>query len=92
LAQAQSEAMGALDEVITRIEKAHKPAAVVPAPSASTAPVAPAPVVRARRVIKPADLSTKPYLENREDVDAFLDALRLQLEAALAKDERIQIR
>jgi hypothetical protein len=92
LAQAQSEAMGALDEVITRIEKAHKPADVVPAPSASTAPVPPAPVVRARRVIKPADLSTKPYLENREDVDAFLDALRRQLEAALAKDERIQIR
>ena len=32
------------------------------------------------------------YLETQDDVDAFLDALRQELEKALASNERIQIR
>ena len=92
LAQAQGEAMGALDDVITRIEKAQKPTVPPPNTSAPTTPATPTPAVRSRRVIKPADISPKPYLETREDVDAFLAALRQQLESALAKNERIQIR
>ena len=48
--------------------------------------------MKSRRVIKPADVVNKPYLETAEDVEVFLTALRHQLEAAIAKDERIQIR
>ena len=93
LAQAQNEAMEVLDDVVTRIEKALKPAARPASPSPSSAPASPPPpAVRPRKVIKPADLSPKPYLESQADVDAFLAALRQQLESALAKEERIQIR
>ena len=93
LAQAQGEAVGALDDVVTRVEKALKTVVRPASPSASSAPATPPPpAVPPRKVIKPADLSPKPYLESQADVDAFLAALRQQLESALAKDERIQIR
>ena len=93
LAQAQNEAMEVLDDVVTRIEKSLKPAARPASPSPSSAPATPPPpAVRPRKVIKPADLSPKPYLESQADVDAFLATLRQQLESALAKEERIQIR
>jgi hypothetical protein len=48
--------------------------------------------VKARCVIKPAEIVNKTYLESREDVEAFIKDLRQRLEAAIAKNERIQIR
>lgn len=90
IAQAQTEALYALDNALGRIEEALK-AKPKEEPSASKSAPA-APVVKARRVIKAADVVTKPYLETPEDVEAFLKELRQRLEAAIAKNERIQIR
>jgi hypothetical protein len=42
--------------------------------------------------VLPASLVTATYLETPEQVTAFLDALRIELESALANNERIQIR
>jgi hypothetical protein len=44
------------------------------------------------RPIKPATLVKTAYLETQQDVDMFLDALKHELEDAIAKQERIQIR
>ena len=49
-------------------------------------------VVKSRKEIKPSSLMETAYLENREDIEGFLDALRRELEEAIAKGERIQIR
>jgi len=50
------------------------------------------PVVKKQKVVRPADLVSAAYLETKDDVDAFLSALRQELEKAIANDERIQIR
>jgi hypothetical protein len=52
----------------------------------------PKPVVRTVRPIRPATLVKTAYLETQQDVDHFLDALKHELEDAIAKNERIQIR
>lgn len=44
-----------------------------------------------RQVVARGLMGAKPYLENRADVDAYLDALRQQLEDALAQNARIEI-
>lgn len=49
--------------------------------------------VKKQRVVKPATLlGHSSFLETQADVDSFLDSLREELEEALAKGERIQIR
>ena len=88
IAQAQGEAVNTLDAAISRIEAALK--AKAPAQPGKTEP--PAPVVKARCVIKPAEIVNKSYLETTEDVEAFIKELRQRLETAIAKNERIQIR
>ena len=40
----------------------------------------------------PASLAKTTYLESREDVDIFLGTLRDELEDAITKGERIEIR
>lgn len=90
ITQAQAEALNALDNAISRIESALK-ARTPPAPQPGKNDP-PAPVVKSRCVIKPADVAGKPYLETSEDVDVFIKALRQRLDAAIAKNERIQIR
>lgn len=50
------------------------------------------PVVMTVRPIKPATLVKTACLETQQDVDMFLDALKHELEDAIAKNERIQIR
>jgi hypothetical protein len=52
----------------------------------------PPPVIRKQRIVKPVDLMKAAYLESVDDVNGFLDALRQELEKALANNERIQIR
>jgi hypothetical protein len=52
----------------------------------------PVPVVKKQHVVKPADLVKTTYLETSDDVNGFLDALRMELEQAIARNERIQIR
>jgi hypothetical protein len=90
IAQAKAEAVNALDKAITCIEAALKAKTPLPAQPGKTEPTAPA--VKPRCVIKPADFVNKTYLETPEDVEAFITDLRQRLEAAIAKNERIQIR
>ncbi len=88
IAQAQAEAMNALDTAVGRIEAALK--AKTPPPTQPGIPSAP--VVKPRCVIKPTDCINKSYIETPEDVETFLKELRQRLDAAIARNERIQIR
>jgi|GEM_PF-1914160 len=49
-------------------------------------------VVKPRKEIKPASLVKTPFLNSQEDINAFLDALRKELQDAFDRGERIQIR
>jgi hypothetical protein len=48
--------------------------------------------IKASRIIRPTELTKKPYLENSEDVLNFMTILKQRLDEAIAKDERIEIR
>jgi len=91
IAQAQAGVEHALDNAISRIEAELKalPSAAPVAPG-KTEP--PQPALKSRCVIKPAEVASKPYLETTEDVAAFITDLRQRLDAAIARNERIQIR
>jgi len=43
------------------------------------------------KIIKPANFSTKNYLETEDDIKEFIEALRKELEAALREHARIRI-
>ena len=49
-------------------------------------------VLKKKRVVEPAKLVVSAYLETQADVDGFLDKLRMELEQAIASDERVEIR
>jgi hypothetical protein len=90
ISQAEAEAVREFDAAIARIEEytTRQAAAPVGKGNGQTTTVA----VKKQRVVKPAELVKTPYLETQDDVNAFLDALRQELEKALANEERIQIR
>jgi len=52
----------------------------------------PHPVVKKIHPIRPASLVTTTYLETQQDVEGFLNALKRELDQALANGERIHIR
>lgn len=52
----------------------------------------PKPKFKKLTVIRPMSLVKKTYLEDSNDVEEFLSALRAELEAAIGNDERIEIR
>jgi nucleoid DNA-binding protein len=58
----------------------------------SPQPEKPKPVVKKVRPIKAAALMKTTYLETREEVEEFLASFKQELDDALAKGERIQIR
>jgi hypothetical protein len=89
ITQAEAEAIKEFDAAIARIEEFVKKAAAKP-PAKGTG--TPPPVVKKQRIIKASDLMKTTYLETPEDVNAFLDALRQELQKALVSGERIQIR
>jgi hypothetical protein len=93
ITQAESEAVKEFDLAQGRIEEFLRKAPVLAVPQGPSggSPVAP-PKVKKQRIVKPADLVEVMYLETRDDVNEFLGALREELEGALAKNERIQIR
>jgi hypothetical protein len=94
--QYQHAAVDAADEVFAIIEAAAKaPPPAPPAPNgdAPTTPAAPPPKpTKKRRVIEPTKLVTQNFLENKDDVDAFLEKLRKELESAINNNERVEIR
>ena len=50
------------------------------------------PPTKKRRIVQPMRLAGAAYLETPDDVDAFLDRLRTELEDAIKNNERIEIR
>jgi hypothetical protein len=86
ISQAVQEAERALDAAIAKIDEFLKEKQEKP-----TGDELPS-VVKPRKEIKPALLVRSPYLETQDDIDGFLDALRRELQDALARGERIQIR
>jgi hypothetical protein len=91
ITQAEAEAVREFDAGIARIEEYVRKQAEKPV-AKGAGQTTPTPVVKKQRVVKPAELVKTTYLETQDDVDGFLDALRRELEKALASNERIQIR
>jgi hypothetical protein len=89
ITQAEAEAVREFDAGIARIEEYVRSTAEKPAEKGTAKPT---PAVKKQRVVKPAELVKVTYLETQDDVNAFLDTLRQELEKALASNERIQIR
>jgi hypothetical protein len=94
IAQAEGEAMKEFDAAVGRIEEALRKLAQqkkLKGDGSCTVPPS-IPVVRKQRIVKPADIVKTTYLETSDDVNGFLDALRRELESAIANNERIRIR
>lgn len=94
ITQAEGEAVKEFDAAVGRIEDFLRKLAEQKQPKDAGSGLAtpPPPMVKKQRVIKPADIVKTTYLETSEDVNGFLDALRQELEQAIANNERIQIR
>ena len=94
ITQAEGEAIKEFDVAVGRIEDFLRKLVELKKPKDdhSGTPPPPPPVVKKQRVVKPANLLKTTYLETNEDVNSFLDALRQELEKAIASNERIQIR
>lgn len=91
IAQAEVEAVKAFDAGVARIEEFARKLAEKPAAKAADS-AGPAALVKVQKVVRPADIAQAAYLETQADVDAFLAALRTELEKAIGRDERVQIR
>lgn len=86
IGQAVQEAEHALDAALLRIEEFLKKK------QEKAGGDEPKPVIKPRREVKPATLVKTTYLETQNDIDGFLDALRKELQDALSRGERVQIR
>lgn len=90
ISQAVQEAEHALDKAIRDIEdflkKKHEKQV------ATGGGDEPKVIVKPRKEIKPSSLVKSPFLDSQEDINAFLDALRKELQEAFDRGERIQIR
>jgi hypothetical protein len=84
ITQAKQDAQQLYDDAVTKIEEASKSPKLVIGGNGTA--------VKSRRVIEPAKLVPKHYLETQGEVDEFLGSLRQNLEDALARNERIEIR
>ncbi|MEI4488939.1 BREX system P-loop protein BrxC [Frigidibacter sp. MR17.14] len=100
----QKAAQDAADDAFAVIEKAARkvvpvkptgtPAggAAQPQPASTTDPVVTKTPARKRRIVEPSRFAKTTYLETKDDIDAFLDTLREELEEAIANNERVEIR
>jgi exonuclease VII small subunit len=91
ITQAESQALEEFDVAVGRIESVVTEQKK-PKSDSSEESTKPAAVVRKQRIIKPTEIMKAAYLETPDDVNNFLNALRQELENALANNERIQIR
>ena len=94
ITQAESEAVKEFDAAEGRIEDFLRKLAEQKQPKDDgSGKVSPQhPVVKKQRIVIPADLVKTTYLETTDDVNGFLDALRKELEQAIANNERVEIR
>ncbi|MBX3319023.1 MAG: BREX system P-loop protein BrxC [Nitrospira sp.] len=88
ITQIETEALKEFDLATSRIEEFVRKATERPKEKGEQ----PKPVLKKKRVVVPAKLVASPYLETQAEVEAFLTTLRSELEQALTKDERIEIR
>jgi hypothetical protein len=92
IAQAEQQAQGAFDIALAKLEETLKPAGAPLTPDGSATHGPLKLTIKARRVVEPSKLVLTTYLETLEDVNAFLDRLRAEMEDAIHKGERIQVR
>jgi hypothetical protein len=93
ITQAAYEALTLFDAAQGRIQEFVKKVTEKPSGKGiGPAPQTPTPVVKKVHPIKPAALVQATYLETMDDVHGFLDQLRTEMEDAIHKGERIQIR
>ena len=92
IAQARQTAEAAFDRALTAIEQAQTPPPKPPVGDGPTPPVPPKPKVKKRRVVEARSVWSGGFIETPSDVEAFLDKLRAELEAAIEADERVQIK
>jgi hypothetical protein len=94
ITQAETEAVKEFDAAVERIEDFLRKLAEKTKPKDDEPGKVQSPpqVIKTQRIVKPADFAKTAYLESCDDVIGFLDALRQELETALANNERIQIR
>ena len=88
ITQIEAEALKEFDIATSRIEESVRRAIE----QSKEKEEQPKPALKKKRVVEPAKLVTSSYLETQADVEAFLKTLRSELEQALTKDERIEIR
>ena len=81
IAQAKGECTTLYDAAVKKVEAWVSPDEIVVPPP-----------IKKQKVIKPLDYSQNSYIETQDQVDAFLKALRTDMEQALKNNERIQIR
>lgn len=91
VAQAQAAAEPAFDQAFAVLEREVNSVANV-ASGGEDGEVGAVPIVKPRRAISPRELVGSGFLETQEDIDDFLEKLRKALEAAVAANERIQIK
>lgn len=90
IAQAETEALREFDNATLRIQEYL--ADYAKRPDATPTEKGNGPVVKTQRIIEPAKLAQAAYIETLDEVNAFLDTLRRELEHAIEQNERIQIR
>ena len=96
--QRQGAARDATDEAFDSIDKAARTVVTKgmgegeQAPLDGPEPVVKKPPTKTRRVVEPSHLAGATYLETKEDVVAFIEKLRKELEEAIENNERVEIR
>ena len=88
IAQATQAAEAADERALLAIETAQ----VSPSPKPGDPTPEPKPKVKRRRVVDAKALWSGGFIETSADIEAFLNTLRAELEAALEADERVQIK
>ena len=91
ITQAESEALKEFDAATGQIEEFARKAGGTAGGQGHRARSRPV-VLKKKRVVQPASFVQTKYLETKADVDGFLDKLRMELEQAIANEERVEIR
>jgi len=91
ITQIETEARKEFDAAAVRIENFAVKAAEAAAPS-NAGPLVSIPALKKKYLVEPSRLVQLPYLETKADVDEFLKRLRAELEQAIDRNERIEIR
>jgi hypothetical protein len=95
IAQARQAAEAAYDQALTAIEQAQLPPQPAPEDSQSpqdVEPTPPQPTIKKRRIVEAKGFWSAGFIETSADMETFLAKLRTELEAALAANERVQIK